>query len=467
MSNKRDVLHEKFTQQREQEAKQLLQDILVENEQNKQVIRNQSKDNLTPRSPASSRKHISPSPSRQSVRPSNPSPPIPVPPLKLDPKPIDSEFEKMKSEVKKPSLMARSIMELKKKEQQKQNETERLLKELELRASLVGQSLNESTTSKPAIIIKPFTDYVHLQEPNKLREEPDHKPLTYGQQLKMHQETTVVQQTNPYKVFGSHRVPGIYKSYVKQSPRQTKTYSERVKELKPAESQAIIKSTSSFGNLSTRGSSIGSKSTQNRPVKTYGDQLKQLQSNRIPIKVAKPKFNTRHNLVTKARIDMNAKKRNMNQANRFTPYKSVHQGDELEKIEDLSSWSLDDKMKQLLYDEPKKGPKNFGNLPKKTVTYKDTDQDTLADTDGDNLLEDLMRDQEENDRIYENALRDLDFIEKKEKGANRKSSIINDGDDYVNQVDIDDLYNISLSSESALTSYLDWDQIDQIIETAK
>ena len=38
-----------------------------------------------------------------------------------------------------------------------------------------------------------------------------------------------------------------------------------------------------------------------------------------------------------------------------------------------------------------------------------------------------------------------------------------DEDEYLEQVNLDDLKNISFSSESAISSFIDWDQIDQLV----
>jgi hypothetical protein len=84
---------------------------------------------------------------------------------------------------------------------------------------------------------------------------------------------------------------------------------------------------------------------------------------------------------------------------------------------------------------------------------KDVDQDTLADMDDDYMIENLLEDEKENEKVYENILKSLSNMNEKE----------NEENDYINQVDIDDLENLSLSTGSALSSFIDWDQIDNII----
>lgn len=249
---------------------------------------------------------------------------------------------------------------------------------------------------KPSKNTTPFTSKVRMQQPSKLRNKPDHKPLTYGQVLSMHQEKTIHQEKSANeicKIYGTHRVPGLYKGYVKNTPRKAKTYQEMCKGLKPEQSQAKA-----------------------------------------------------HKFVPKVPGTRIINKAVSQQQRRFKPYNTSLDQSSC-KIEDLSDWSLDENMKNILYNNA-----TTTNI-KKRVSYKDFDQDTLADTDGDYLLNDLLEEEKKNEKMYQNALRDLSNLD----GDNACE------DEYVNQVDIDDLKNFSLSSESAISSFIDWEQIDQMI----
>lgn len=91
---------------------------------------------------------------------------------------------------------------------------------------------------------KSFTSLVHLQDPTKLRKSTENEPLTYQDQLHALQEQTVPppdpnSAVEMKKVYGSKRVkiPGA-KTSVRKG--QVKTYSQRLKELKPDQSQARV-----------------------------------------------------------------------------------------------------------------------------------------------------------------------------------------------------------------------------------
>jgi len=150
--------------------------------------------------------------------------------------------------------MALTMMDLKKKQEQKQNDTERLLHDLEMRAQIISTNKSNSTISTTKTL-KSFRSLVRLQEPNKLRRyRPEHKPMTYTQQLKQYQETTVVPENSRtsinemHKVYGSRRLPHSASSSIRTTPRggvgdskrTVKTYAERLRELKPAQTQAKI-----------------------------------------------------------------------------------------------------------------------------------------------------------------------------------------------------------------------------------
>ena len=140
-------------------------------------------------------------------------------------------------------------------------------------------------------------------------------------------------------------------------------------------------------------------------------------------------------------------------------------------------------MKHILYDIPLNQTQKKSNIKgatthkivnfnKKRVTIKDNDQDTLADLDGDYMFDNLLEDEKENEKVFQNILNDLSNIERKERQLKSGGGDNEDDDyddDYVNQVSIDDLKNFSLSagSESAMSSFIDWDQIDQLVDTLK
>ena len=425
-SEKRDQMSQHFAHQREQDAKSLLEDILFENAEiaSIQKQRELSERNIiSARSPSSTRKlnASSKSPINRRKQVESPVPLLNLNPLSNDTVP-DIITSRMSVENKKPSLMAKTIMQLKKKEIEKQIETENLLYMLENRAKSITNT--QDKPQKPIKLIKPFTEMVKLQEPDKLRDHPDHKPLTYTEQLMKHQESTITlnqtqstSKTDMYKLYGSKRVKGIYDGYVKESPRKVKTYSQRLKEMKPKESQTVIRKS---------------------PSK---------QSNNNSFSQKQPK----HNLVKKTKT--NIIHHNLSK-NRFKPYEPID-----EKIDDLSSWSLDDKMKHIIYDNG--STKMKSKHPKKNIIKYDNDQDTLADMDPDYMLENLLEDEKENERLYENIMKNLSDMDKNEGKTINEDDY--DENDYINQVDIDDLANLSLSSQSALSSFIDWDQIDNLI----
>ena len=92
--------------------------------------------------------------------------------------------------------MTKTILALEKKESNKKNETDRLLKQLEERANLIQTTQKPIKTNK----IKSFTSMVHLQEPSKLRAHPDHKSLTYGEQLKNCQSDATITSVTSSKM---------------------------------------------------------------------------------------------------------------------------------------------------------------------------------------------------------------------------------------------------------------------------
>jgi hypothetical protein len=445
MSEKRDVQSENFAHQREEDAKKLLRELLVDSAE----VADLAKRRKSPSSsPMSSRKHKSPA---------KPTMPTLVPSLSLSLQHGEAQTIENRAQPKKPSLMAQTMIKMKENAAKKSVETERLLRDLEQRAQQMEQKPRQAKTVSKKI--KPFTSFVRLQDPNRLRAKREHEPLTYGQQLKLHQETTVepepMDENELFKLFGTHRVKGHFDGYVKSTPRKVKTYAERLRELKPAQSQARAQPWVGFRSGSDISAARNRSSSKIRQTKTYGQTLKELQRNKATVEVG------RHSLQTKTRVGGG---RVGNKQRRFEPYKT---GDTLEgsgQLEDLSSWSLDEQMRDIIYDdEPARLPPKL-KAKKKKVVIKDADEDTLADIDGDYLLENLLEDEKRNEKTFQGILNDLSNIERKEKELKGESFV---EEDYVNQVNLDDLRNISLSSESAISSFIDWDQIDNLINTLK
>jgi hypothetical protein len=500
LSEKREHLQEKFIHQREQDAKKLIEEILIENYEIEAVLNKSSSNLMTKdtKKPVSkttiNNRTKSNSPVKNQTIQNKRKQPMSkmhknIPTINLTGKNLKNDKEntqklkletaEMIKENKTPSLMAKTIIELNRKESMKQAEAERILKQLEQRARLVaaaGQNstaLINNTSNNPLVqIIKPFTSYVKLQDPSKLRPDIENKPLTYTEQLMMHQEKTVELEpdsTELFKMYGSQHVPGVYKNYVKQSPRSKKTYTQRLKEMVPAESQAIFLAPSPSAQTIQIKKSFDS--TKKKTVKNYSQHLKELQQNKYTVLVsARPRAQQgKHNLQTKSRVDAITKVgKNLNQQRRFTPYKKkLGESLEADHVEELSSWSLDDQMKDILYGKDSKFCKSKSKFKH---IGREFDQDTLADMDGDFLMDELLADEKENEKLYDNICKDLSNLERNEKKIKITSSIPfhsqnydENDDDYVNQVNLSDLKNLSLSSESALSSFIDWDQIDNLI----
>jgi hypothetical protein len=109
------------------------------------------------------------------------------------------------------------------------------------------------------------------------------------------------------------------------------------------------------------------------------------------------------------------------------------------------------------------------NTNKKRVTIKDNDQDTLADLDADDyMFDNLLEDEKENEKVFQNILNDLSHLERKERQLLNRGEDDDYDDDYVDQVSVDDLLGgVGGGSESVMSSFIDWDQIDQLVDTLK
>ena len=403
MAEKRDLMRQQFMDARTHDAQQLMKDIMIDNI-NVDVGKKDDYKNLM---------------------------------LDLRKTQTISEYEPKKPKI---DLMTKTILQLQKEEETKRAESKYLLEEFEERALLADKTNREPKQSPDRTnkikTVKSFNHYVHLQEPEKLKHNPVNQPLTYNERLQLHQEpaTKKTSENEIFKIYGTKRVPGIYKSYTKQTPRKIKTYQERVRELRPKDEATTVYLKKKPTKIPIR---IPKKRTGTdiRKSKSYGEQLKELQTNaagnkilivKSPFKKTINKTNTqkRHDLQSKSRIEYKKDQ------NRFQPYSSPY----VEYPDELSPWSIDDNLKHILYDVP--------NKSKKRMNYKDQDQETLADTD--DYLQ--MFYDEPTQKQIDKLVRDINIEDK----------------DYTESVNIDDLMNIvSLSSESL--SYIDWDQIDRII----
>ena len=399
-AEKRDLMHQQFMEVRAREAQRLMKDIIIDNAQDVGL----KKDTNS---------------------------------LMIDLRRTHTIGDEQKKQPKV-DLMTKTILQLQRNEEMKRIESKNLLDELEERAlkdDKKSKEPKEASSPDRAQVktIKSFNHYVHLQEPEKLKHNPVNPPLTYSERLQLHQEEAISKPSanEIFKIYGTKRVPGIYKSYVKETPRKVKTYQERVRELKP--STVYVKQPTKIPIRIPKKRT----GTDIRKGKTYGEQLKELQSRAAnktfivsPSPFKKPNTQKRHDLQPKSRIEYKKKEQN-----RFKPYSSPY----IEYPDELSPWSMDDNMKHILYDEPSNRNKSI----RKRVSYKEQDQETLADTD--DYLQ--MFPDEPNQKEIDKLIRDID---------NEK--------DYTESVHIDDLMNIvSLSTESNTISYVDWDQVERIL----
>lgn len=304
------------------------------------------------------------------------------------------------------SLMTKTIEQLTQKEKQKWQQELAMYENYTIKDN---ESINESKQIKT---IKSFKEFVHLQEPDKLNHRPLNKAQTYSEILQRHQNKTIKIDNNNSrsKVYGTKRVPGVFKPYSKPADqRKVKTYSERLKELKPPKSIHV-----------------------DRPINKP--------------KVSQNKSSKRNN----STFTINNSKKPQKKTTKLTaPIISplIRDTQNLDAFDDeLSPWSIDDNIKNILYGNDK--PTSKAAISSKTqikkanlISNRDQDQDTLADIDG---YYQFIDDTNEN---Y-----DID-------------QLINDNDLTTisgNSIKTDDIKNlISLSTESG-PSYIDWDQIDNL-----
>jgi hypothetical protein len=334
--------------------------------------------------------------------------------MMLDLRSIQTKEPDDQKKAKKIDLMTRTILQLQKEEEKKRAESNILLHEFEKRAR---DPIPSPERTKPKTV-KSFTHYVHLQEPDKLKHNPVNPPVTYSERLQQQQEETLTikqSENEVYKIYGTKRVPGLYKSYVKQTPRKVKTYQERVRDLRPENSTIYIDKQPTRIPVRIPKKRTG---TEIRKGKTYAEQLKELQNQTNKTHIINTPFKKQPQKIVATKRQP---KSQVVYKNRFTPYTSPY----IEAPDELSPWSIDDNMKRILYDQ---------NNMKKRVSYKEQDQETLADTD--------------------------DYLQIFYDESNQKD--IDNERDYTESVHIDDLMNlVSLSTETV--SYVDWDQVERIL----
>ena len=131
-----------------------------------------------------------------------------------------------------------------------------------------------------------------------------------------------------------------------------------------------------------------------------------------------------------------------------------------EDDDELSEWVLDDNLKRIIYDngdsKPLAAPKQRPSTVIQRATKKPITQQSIG---GDRDLMELLEEERKNDEMVRRALHDLDEMERRgRRGA---------GDEYVNKVGIDDLEATRSLSGDSLSGYLDWDEIDNMINTLK
>ena len=373
---------------------------------------------------------------------------------------INTTTHKQPKEQPKPSLMAKTIDDL----QRRQRSAERRqLRELEMRAS---QLTNDSLVSSPSPSLRPrsshrqlrpFDEMVHVREPHKLRAKAEHAPLTYTQQLKQLTPATATSSSSSTplnvnevrKVYGSRRVKGIYQSYVKSGPRRATPYTQRLQSMQ--QQQQTPPPTASRQRQIERGQQQQQQQTASTSNKRYVP-YKKLNVARLPAEAKKMRATRR----------VNAKAMEMNDMN------ENEDGDG--EVADLSNWSLESEVKRALYGNTKK--KHNGNRHNKDHGDDRDDQDTLADTDAHIDMERLLDEERANERLYAAIVDDDDDNDEEDA----------DGQFYVDSVDLEELKNMSLLSSSSSSGqsaasggrganssarFIDWEQIDNLIEKFK
>lgn len=368
LNEKRESMIESFSHKREQDAKNLLRDLIEDTN----LLTKNSSQRLN-----SARSHQKILLKKQTFGKKEKKNDIEIPSLFFGTNETESVYStgfKVSNSKVKPSLMSTTIKNLTDKEELENQKTKILLDELEKRAiNVTNKTVNKTPIKKN----KSFINFVKLQDPKKLRTRPAHQALTYSQRLMMHQKNDIqlFDSKNDinelYKVYGSKRVKGVEKNRVLSS-------------------QNIIKTKNNYSN-------------RNRSVKCdYGN--KSNLNNKINL------MNNVHNV-------------------RYSPYNQFIFSKD---IEELVHWSIDENLKKIIYDDKSRIKYRSKNANRKNVK-KDNDQDTLADLDFEYLNDEYL------------------------------DELIVEKESYINQVSIDDLLNISLSTESSI-SFIDWDQIDQICE---
>ena len=371
LNEKRGAMIEIFSHKREQEAKNLLKDLIEDTT----LLSKNSSQRIN-----SARSHQKSLLRKQPYWKKDRKNEIDIPSLFFGTNETESNYStgsKVSNLKVKPSLMSTTIKNLTLKEEVENQKTQILLGQLEKRATnLTDKAINKTSIKKN----KSLVNFVKLQDPKKLRTRPAHKALTYSQRLMMHQKNNIQLTESKdninelYKVYGSKRVRGVRKSRVLGV-------------------QNTIKRKNNYMN-------------KNQTVKYSPSDLKTTNlNNKIVL------MDNNHDI-------------------RYSPYNQFILSKD---IEELIHWSIDDNLKKIIYDDKSRINHTKYRNKKVLKVNKDPDQDTLADLDMEYLNDEYL------------------------------DELIVDKDNYINQVSIGDLMNISLSTESSI-SFIDWDQIDQICE---
>ncbi|XP_052775729.1 ciliogenesis and planar polarity effector 1-like isoform X2 [Mya arenaria] len=311
--------------------------------------------------------------------------------------------------------------------------------------------------------VKPFTEIVRLQRPERTRKQPDKLAMEYvaRQRTASRMDSsrssvrTELTQRDREMIHGSKRLP--QKKPTETGPRRVKTYAERLQEMKSGE-----KYSTPVAPKSQYGSSIASTSARptSRPVRpkhkpmTYVEQLQKLneghhkprvgmettvirkpmiRSHKPPHKAKTYAQQLQELQPTKTFTGPPSKRMHKQTGARQRPYKDPYTPvgpedfDQLEAASVVSGWSMSDDVRHILYNDV-----DSSIAVGQSASYAPSEQ--ISD--------------------YYDVVMDNDRME----------------DDYTASVDIDDLVQIadqgSVSSGSMM-SFIDWDQVDDLINDVR
>lgn len=196
MSSRRKRFKENYVKKREENAQRLMQDILNENEDITRLLNKSIMDEFESYRSRALKEKYAKSPRSVSLfderyKTSSPVPFQIVPPLNFKQNRIQININNAEINLnnKKPSLMAKTTAKLHKLELKRQLEHREIIEMFKQRA----RSANSKTLIKKQVkIIKPYTDFVQLNQPYKLRDHLNGQSLTYCQQLKLLQNKSSI-----------------------------------------------------------------------------------------------------------------------------------------------------------------------------------------------------------------------------------------------------------------------------------